>query len=97
MIRCNDLFCGGDVAPILVRACLRAWLSDGRPLRRTLLKYIEDPLSEALIQSTLPRPSELEVYLGDTGLFVRPVKETEEEPVVAGGSPPADGMQRCTL
>src|SRR5213078_4469069 len=38
-----------------------------RPLRRALQKYIEDPLSEALIQGVLPRPSDLEVYLGDTG------------------------------
>src|ERR1019366_6186373 len=37
-----------------------------RPLRRALQKYIEDPLSEALIQGSLPRPSELQVYLGDT-------------------------------
>src|SRR5471032_2580019 len=28
-----------------------------RPLRRALQKYIEDPLSEALIQGTLPRPA----------------------------------------
>jgi ATP-dependent Clp protease ATP-binding subunit ClpC len=42
-----------------------------RPLRRALQKYIEDPLSESLIQGTLPRPSELEVYLGDTGIFYR--------------------------
>src|ERR1035437_7472937 len=37
-----------------------------RPLRRALQKYIEDPLSEALIQGSLPRPADLEVYLGDT-------------------------------
>ena len=43
-----------------------------RPLRRALQKYIEDPLSEALIQGTLPRPSELEVYLGDTGILLPP-------------------------
>jgi ATP-dependent Clp protease ATP-binding subunit ClpC len=49
-----------------------------RPLRRALQKYIEDPLSEALIQGTLPRPSELEVYLGDTGIFYRVV--TAEAP-----------------
>src|SRR5918999_1770661 len=49
-----------------------------RPLRRALQKYVEDPLSEALIQGTLPRPSELEVYLGDTGLFVRPVRDEVE-------------------
>ena len=28
---------------------------------------------EALIQGSLPRPAELEVYLGDTGIYCRPV------------------------
>lgn len=56
-----------------------------RPLRRALQKYIEDPLSEALIQGTLPRPSELEVYLSDTGLFFRPIQEAEEALVGATG------------
>src|SRR5438105_14649043 len=46
-----------------------------RPLRRALQKYIEDPLSEALIQGTLPRPAELEVYLGDTGIYYRQISE----------------------
>jgi len=58
-----------------------------RPLRRALQKYIEDPLSEALIQGILPRPGELEVYLGDTGIFYRQVGgETvlEAQPVGAG-------------
>ena len=50
-----------------------------RPLRRALQKYIEDPLSEALIQGSLPRPSELEVYLGDTGIYCRQIKEPTEE------------------
>jgi ATP-dependent Clp protease ATP-binding subunit ClpC len=62
-----------------------------RPLRRALQKYVEDPLSEALIQGTLARPAELEVYLGETGLFCRPIKEAEEQLVGAGGpeEPPA--------
>src|SRR5580693_8674753 len=59
-----------------------------RPLRRALQKFIEDPLSEALIQGTLPRPSELEVYLGETGIYCRPVAsesagELQEQPVGA--------------
>jgi len=58
-----------------------------RPLRRALQKYIEDPLSEALIQGTLPRPADLEVYLGETGLYVRPVRDAEEQLVAAGGDP----------
>ena len=49
-----------------------------RPLRRALQKYIEDPLSEALIQGSLPRPSELEVYLGEGGIYCR---QLQEEPV----------------
>ena len=35
-----------------------------RPLRRALQKYIEDPLSDALIQGTLPRPADFEVRPG---------------------------------
>ena len=62
-----------------------------RPLRRALQKYIEDPLSESLIQGTLPRPSELEVYLGDTGIFYRPVNaeavNAEGEAAVTAGAP----------
>ncbi len=54
-------------------------------MRRALQKYIEDPLSEALIQGTLPRPSELEVYLGENGIFCRPAKALVPETVGAGG------------
>jgi ATP-dependent Clp protease ATP-binding subunit ClpC len=50
-----------------------------------LQKYVEDPLSEALIQGTLPRPAELEVYLGENGLYCRQVGELEPQPVPAGG------------
>jgi ATP-dependent Clp protease ATP-binding subunit ClpC len=57
-----------------------------RPLRRALQKYIEDPLSEALIQGSLPRPAELEIYLGDTGIYFRQVKESKEGEEVAVGA-----------
>ena len=61
-----------------------------RPLRRALQKFIEDPLSEALIQGSLPRPSDLEVYLGETGLYYRvlnpvPAEVKEAIPAGAGG------------
>lgn len=59
-----------------------------RPLRRALQKYIEDPLSEAIIQGSLPRPAELEVYLGDAGIYCRPVSKEGEE--VAVGAGPSD-------
>ncbi|MDE3197882.1 MAG: ATP-dependent Clp protease ATP-binding subunit, partial [Acidobacteriota bacterium] len=55
-----------------------------RPLRRALQKYIEDPLSEALIQGVLPRPSELDIYLGETGIFYRQAGQPEQVPVAAG-------------
>jgi ATP-dependent Clp protease ATP-binding subunit ClpC len=52
-----------------------------RPLRRALQKYIEDPLSEALIQGTITtRPAFIEVFLENNKLFYRPVdaeKSTE--------------------
>ena len=43
-----------------------------RPLRRALQKYIEDPLSEALIQGTITtRPAAfIEVFLEDNKLFL---------------------------
>src|ERR1700712_2526814 len=55
-----------------------------RPLRRALQKYIEDPLSEALIQGSLPRPAELDIYLGDTGLYYRQANVPAAVPVIAG-------------
>ena len=55
-----------------------------RPLRRALQKYIEDPLSEALIQGSLPRPADLQIYLGENGIYCRPVGDLEGQPVAAG-------------
>ena len=49
-----------------------------RPLRRALQRYIEDPLSEALIQGTLPRPAFLEVFLEGDGLYYRLVDSSAE-------------------
>ena len=49
-----------------------------RPLRRALQKYIEDPLSEALIAGQISsRPAFLEVYLDANQLFYRPVSADE--------------------
>src|SRR5689334_5298821 len=56
-----------------------------RPLRRALQKYIEDPLSEALIQGSLPRPAELEVYLSENGIYCRQTGDLEGQFVAAGG------------
>src|ERR1700690_3245939 len=72
-IRLND-----DAAKYIIEKTLTDRSYGARPLRRALQKYIEDPLSEALIQGSLPRPSELEVYLGEGGIYVR---QLQEEPV----------------
>ncbi|MDT7687428.1 MAG: ATP-dependent Clp protease ATP-binding subunit ClpC [Acidobacteriota bacterium] len=49
-----------------------------RPLRRALQKYVEDPLSEALIQGTLGGASVIEVYPEGSELTYRPA--VVEEP-----------------
>jgi ATP-dependent Clp protease ATP-binding subunit ClpC len=73
-----------DAAKYIIDKTLVDRSYGARPLRRALQKYIEDPLSEALIQGLLPRPSELEVYLGDTGIFYRAITGGEAQPVLAG-------------
>jgi ATP-dependent Clp protease ATP-binding subunit ClpC len=87
------------LAPEASRYILEKTCSDrsygARPLRRALQKYIEDPLSEALIQGTLPRPAELEVYLEDAGIYCRPLKQ--EQPVAAGGAESEEPRPRIPL
>jgi|KBSMisStandDraft_5_1062788.scaffolds.fasta_scaffold01535_5 ATP-dependent Clp protease ATP-binding subunit ClpC len=48
-----------------------------RPLRRAIQRYIEDPLSEALIQGQLKELSNVEVYLEGTQLWYRPSDREE--------------------
>jgi ATP-dependent Clp protease ATP-binding subunit ClpC len=69
---------------IVLTAEARQWILDktcgdrsygARPLRRALQKYVEDPLSEALIQGGLQRPATLEVIVAGEGLSFRPVLE----------------------
>ena len=61
-----------------------------RPLRRALQRYVEDPLSEALIAGQIKeRPAFLEVYLEDDKLFYRPIlADTETK---------ADGLALTTV
>jgi ATP-dependent Clp protease ATP-binding subunit ClpC len=49
-----------------------------RPLRRAIQKYIEDPLSEALIRNTLPPGSVLEVFLKGNSLYYVPAGEDQQ-------------------
>jgi ATP-dependent Clp protease ATP-binding subunit ClpC len=46
-----------------------------RPLRRALQKYVEDPLSEALIQGEVQPPSVLEVIVENDALYYRSVSD----------------------
>jgi ATP-dependent Clp protease ATP-binding subunit ClpC len=56
-----------------------------RPLRRALQRYVEDPLSEALIAGGISqRPAFLEVYLENNQLFYRPVVQEGEETPTEG-------------
>ena len=43
-----------------------------RPLRRAIQKYIEDPLSEAIIQNRIKPDSTLEIYLSEDALYYLP-------------------------
>ena len=48
------------------------------PLRRALQRYVEDPLSEALIAGNIPeRPAFLEAHLDTNQLFYRPVSKDD--------------------
>jgi ATP-dependent Clp protease ATP-binding subunit ClpC len=48
-------------------------------LRRALQRYVEDPLSEALIAGNISdRPAFLEVYLHANQLFYRPITSSDE-------------------
>jgi ATP-dependent Clp protease ATP-binding subunit ClpC len=46
-----------------------------RPLRRALQKYVEDPLSEALIQGDIQPPLVLEVIVENEALYYRSVND----------------------
>jgi ATP-dependent Clp protease ATP-binding subunit ClpC len=53
-----------------------------RPLRRALQRFVEDPLSEALIGGGIvQRPAFLEVYMENNALFYRPISADGEEKV----------------
>jgi ATP-dependent Clp protease ATP-binding subunit ClpC len=68
----------------------RSWLIEktcldrsygARPLKRALQKYVEDELSEALIQGEVAEDSEIEIICSDDKLTFRPVgaEQLEEE------------------
>jgi ATP-dependent Clp protease ATP-binding subunit ClpC len=52
-----------------------------RPLRRAIQKYIEDPLSESIIQNRIKPDSKLEIYLRDDCLHYAYAGQTEDSGV----------------
>jgi len=70
-----------DAAKYILDKTLTDRSYGARPLRRAIQKYIEDPLSEALIQGSLARPAEFEVFLGEGGIYCR---QLVAQPVGAG-------------
>ncbi|MBN1567305.1 MAG: ATP-dependent Clp protease ATP-binding subunit [Acidobacteria bacterium] len=63
---------------IVLRPEVGKWIVDktckdrsygARPLRRAIQKYIEDPLSEAIIQNRIRPDSKLEIYLSGDALY----------------------------
>ncbi len=63
---------------VSVRPEVRKWIVDktchdrsygARPLRRAIQKYIEDPLSEALIRNRIRPDTALEIYVKEDSLF----------------------------
>jgi ATP-dependent Clp protease ATP-binding subunit ClpC len=76
---------------IVLRPEVRKWIVDktcqdrsygARPLRRAIQRYIEDPLSEAIIQNRIRPDSSLEIYLSDDDLYY-----------VQSGEPAASGKK----
>lgn len=78
-IKLND-----DAAQYILEETLGNRSYGARPLRRALQRFIEDPLSESLIQGQLPRPAELEIYRGPDGIYYRPIKLPEQENIEEG-------------
>ena len=69
----------GDAAQHILDETVGDRSYGARPLRRALQRFIEDPLSEALIQKQLPRPAEIEIYRGQNGLYYRRLDLPEAE------------------
>ena len=68
-----------------------------RPLRRALQRFIEDPLSEAIIQKQLPLPAEIEIYRGPDGLYYRRIDLPEAEGVGESGAAVAVAVESGSL
>jgi ATP-dependent Clp protease ATP-binding subunit ClpC len=78
---------------VVLRSDVRHWMVEktchdrsygARPLRRAIQRYIEDPLSEGLIQNRFKPGMTLEIYLSDDNLYCVPAGEGMEAGVKLG-------------
>lgn len=88
---------GSDAAKYILEKTCADRSYGARPLRRALQKYIEDPLSEMLIQGSLARPAEYEVYLGENGIYCRQIQPEGEEVATVGAGGPATAVEGTVL
>jgi ATP-dependent Clp protease ATP-binding subunit ClpC len=74
---------------IVLRPEVRRWIVDktchdrsygARPLRRAIQRYVEDPLSEGIIQNRIKSDSTLEIYLKEDDLYYVHIGE----PIISG-------------
>jgi len=89
MTKLNKIVEGRDLKVVLTQPA-RKWLIDktctdrkygARPLKRALQKYVEDELSEALIQGDVADASTIEVYPAGEKLAFREVRTKKAEAV----------------
>ena len=87
LAKLNKIVEGRDLKVVLTDAA-RKWLIDktctdrkygARPLKRALQKYVEDELSEALIQGDVADASTIEVYPAGEKLAFREVRAKKAE------------------
>lgn len=62
---------GGGVSSWVVEKCCRDKSYGARPLRRAIQKYIEDPISDLIIQKLLKEEESIFVYVKDKNLYYR--------------------------
>ncbi len=70
-----------DARKWLVSKTCRDRSYGARPLRRAIQKYIEDPLSESIIQNRIKKDSTLEIFLRNDALHYRHAGQPEDSGV----------------
>lgn len=70
---------GGGVSEWLVEKCCKDRSYGARPLRRAIQKYIEDPVSDLIIQKLLKEEENIFVYVKDKNLYYRADLSGNEE------------------